>query len=172
MLNSSLFRRIELQVLMNLTASAFGQKSERIWTRPSGEGLRAYAQYTSSYLREGADETLLQRMNSRAYKVGRLLRTLFLVRSEARAQRLIIALYQNIGIRLTFIGRESLCFHRCYFSSHYTPAACLAASALDDGIIRGILGLKDSRLCFSQRITEGCSCCKAKLQQTLKKQEI
>ncbi|MCR5130448.1 MAG: hypothetical protein K6C10_03175 [Prevotella sp.] len=180
MVNSSLFRRIELQVLMNLTAKAFGKKPERIWNRPNDEALRAYAQFTSSHLREGADEALLQRMNSRAYKMGRLLRSVFLVSSEARAQRLIVALYRNIGISLSFSGdkkqdaphESSLCFRRCYFSAYYTPAACLAASALDDGIIRGIMGEPSRRLCFSQRITEGCSCCLATLQETHKEQEI
>ncbi len=172
MVNTSLFRRIELQVLMNLTSGAFGQHPKRIWTRSNDEALKAYADYTSNHLREGADDELLQRMNSRAYKVGLMLRRLFFVRSEAKAERLIIALYRNIGITLSFSDDKNLCFHHCYFSNHYTPAACLAASALDDGIIRGITGKASCRLCFSQRITEGCRCCKATFQKTNKEKEI
>lgn len=164
MVNSTLFRRIELQLLMNLTAKAFGEPSQRIWTRSNGEALRLYAEFTGSQLREGADDQLLQRMNSEALKMGRLLRRLFLIRSEDRAQRLLVALYRNIGITISWNGQEHLCFHRCYFSHHYTSAACLAASALDDGIIRGILGKTNGRLHFSQRITEGCPCCLAELK--------
>lgn len=167
MLESSLFKRLELQLLMNLTASAFGRKPERIWTRPHRQALETYALFTSNFLREGADEALLQRMNQKAYRIGRMLRTLFVVRSESRAHWIIIALYRNIGIHLSFEDVKNLCFHRCYFSKHYTPAVCLAASMLDDGIIRGILGQSASRLCFRQRITEGCSCCKATLLETI-----
>ncbi len=161
MVNSSLFRRVELQMLMNLTARAFGEQSKRIWTLSNNEALKTYAEYTSSRLHSGADEAMLQRMNSEALKTGHLLRKLFFIRNETAAQRLIIALYRNIGISLSFSDKKHLCFHRCYFSSHYTPATCLAASALDDGIIRGILGLTNGQLHFIQRITEGCQCCQA-----------
>ncbi len=169
MINSTLFRRIELQLLMNLTASAFGQQSKRIWTLPVHEALKCYADYTGSMLHTGADGFLLQRMNSRALKMGCLLRRLFFVRDDAAAQRLIVALYRNIGITLSFSDGQQLRFHRCFFSGYYSPAACRAASALDDGIIRGITGLTDCRLRFSQRITEGCPCCKARLNMEMKK---
>lgn len=164
MVNSSLFRRIELQLLMNLTAHALGQKPKRIWTLPNAEALKAYAEYTSSNLQAGADEALLERMHTEAYKMGRLLRRLFLINNEARAQQLIVALYRNIGIKLSFESSRQLCFHSCYFSRFYTPQACKAASALDDGIIRGILGMESEHLHFSQRITEGCKQCRAQLK--------
>ncbi|MCR5181372.1 MAG: hypothetical protein K6C30_09220 [Bacteroidaceae bacterium] len=167
MIESPLFRRLELQVLMDLTARALGQPSQRIWFRSADEALKRYARFTGSQLSEGASETQLLRMNSRAYSLGRWLRRLLLVRSEARAQRLIVALYRNIGIRLSFSAGQHLCFHRCYFSAYYTPAACRAASALDDGIIRGIMGRPERRLHFTQRITEGCSNCLATFQKPM-----
>lgn len=168
MINSSLFQRIELQLLMNLTARALGQRPERLWTRANASALKAYAEYTLRHLQKGADERLLQRMNDEAYRTGRMLRRLFFIRNAAAAERLVAALYRNIGISLSFSGDRHLCFHRCYFSAYYTPAVCHAASALDDGIIRGITGQHDSRLCFAQRITEGCDCCKATFQQKRK----
>lgn len=164
MINGSLFRRIELQVLMQLTAGALRQPSRRLWTLSHADALRTYAEYTSHHLRNGADDPLLQRMNSRAYRLGSLLRRLFFIRSEATAQRVVKALYLNIGIRMSFADNGQLCFHRCYFSRHYTPAVCLAASALDDGIIRGITGRPAGCLRFSQRLTEGCQCCLAQFQ--------
>ena len=57
--NSTLFRRLELQLLMNLTARAIGQPGRRLWTRPCDEALRIYAEYTSAHLRHGADALLL-----------------------------------------------------------------------------------------------------------------
>ena len=86
---------------------------------------------------------------------------LFFVRSNKAAQRLVVKLYRHIGINMEFTADDELCFHSCYFSRFYTPAVCRAASALDDGILRGITGLAAGELHFSQRITEGCSCCKA-----------
>ena len=52
MVNSSLFRRIELQMLMNLTARALGQKPKRIWTLPNAKALKAYAEYTAATCRQ------------------------------------------------------------------------------------------------------------------------
>ena len=165
LVNSSLFRRVELQLLMNLTARAINQPSKRLWTQSNAKALLAYAEYTSTHLRTGVDKPLLQRMNSEAYRMGRMLRRLFIVRNRASAERLIIALYRNIGISLSFADSQRLCFHRCHFSSYYTPAVCAAASALDDGIIRGLTGQSTSHLCFTQRISDGCSCCEATFQE-------
>lgn len=161
-INNSIVRRVELQLLMNLTAKALRQPSRRIWTLPHGDALRTYAEYTSApaVVSDGATE----RMNMAAYRMGRLLRRLLLVRSEAAGRRVVVALYRNIGIEVSFTGGGQLCFRRCYFSCFYTPAVCQAVSALDDGIIRGLTGRQARRLCFTQRITEGCSCCKAELR--------
>jgi len=172
MVNSSLFCRIQLQLLMNLTAHALGEKTVRIWTRSNTEALKTYATFTAQHLQTGASEVTLQRMNSEALKIGQLLRQLFFIHSTARAQRIIVALYRNIGIELSFAADGQLYFHRCYFSSHYTPAACRAASMLDDGIIRGILNQHACSLCFSRRITEGCHRCEAALQETILKTDI
>lgn len=158
---SNLYARVELQLLMNLTAKAIQQPAERIWTLSSADALRAYATYTNRHLQGGASRQLLQRMNSEAYLMGCRLRRLFFVRSNKAAQRLVVKLYRHIGINMQFTADDELCFHSCYFSRFYTPAVCRAASVLDDGIIRGITGLAEGELHFSQRITEGCSCCKA-----------
>lgn len=171
MVNSSLFCRIQLQLLMNLTARAIGQPTKRLWTRSNAHALQAYAEYTCHHLSSGVDEPLLRRMNSEAYHMGRMLRRLLFIRNRAAAERLIIALYRNIGINLSFSDRQQICFRSCYFSRFYSPAVCLAASALDDGIIRGLTGQSASRLSFTQRITEGCNCCRATFQPSNKKNE-
>lgn len=159
MIRSSLFRRIELQQLMNLTARAFGEPGERVWTLPPARGLEAYARYTAAHLRGGADAALLSRMRREAFLVGKRLRRLFRVRTQARAERLVFQLYDNIGIDMSGSIPGGITVRRCYFCKHYSPAVCLAASALDEGIISGIAG--DGTLVFSQRLTEGFDCCKA-----------
>ncbi|MBR3455314.1 MAG: hypothetical protein IKH26_08325 [Bacteroidaceae bacterium] len=157
LVNNALFRRIELQQLMNLTARAFGKPSQRIWTLPNDEALRVYAEYTRDHLQEGVNGPLLERMNGEAYKMGRWLRRLFFLNRQADIERFTIALYRNIGIELEGSIPGQLCFRRCFFSHYYTPDICLAASALDDGMIRGLAG--KGRLTFQKRITEGCKCC-------------
>lgn len=165
-INNSLFRRIELQQVMNLTARAFGQPACRIWTLPCDEALAFYADYTRDNLCGGVDEELLQRMNNEAYRMGRRLRRIFFLRSQKRMEELVVVLYRHIGIELEGHIPGLLCFRRCFFSRYYTPEVCLAASALDDGIIRGLSGC--GSLEFQQRITEGCGCCVA----TVKKEKI
>lgn len=185
MLSNSLFRRFELQVLMNLTARAFRQPSKRVWTLPNDSALRVYAEYTSSQLKSAADEELLQRMNDEAFRLGRRLRRVCLIRNQSAARRFIVALYRNIGIDLVFTdslpahgvqssagaahrsssGVQSLGVRvgRCFFCSYYTPQVCLAVSALDDGIIRGLTGM--GRMHFLQCITEGHDHCIATFQE-------
>lgn len=158
-INSSLVRRIELQLLMNLTARALGQKPRRTWTLTNDEALSTYAAFTRDQLQGGADDELLQRMNTEAYRTGRWLRRILRPRSQADVEELTAALYRNIGITLEGHIPGQLCFRRCLFSRYYTPAVCQAASALDDGIIRGLSGC--GRLTFKQRITEGRDCCLA-----------
>lgn len=163
LIESLFFRRVVLQVLMNITARGLQQPAERLWTRTSEHALQAYAEYTARHLKGGVSEQLLQRLNSEAYRAGLRLRRLLCIRSRQRAERTIVGLYRNIGITMGFNDSGQLCFHRCFFSRYYTPGVCRAASALDDGIIRGVLGQQPGTLQFSQRITEGNYCCRAAL---------
>ncbi|MBR6946277.1 MAG: hypothetical protein IKH64_10095 [Prevotella sp.] len=164
MVNSTLFRKIELQLLMNLTARAMNKPARRIWTLSNDQALKVYAEYTRRNLTGPIDESLLRRMNEEAWRMGVWLRRWFFLQSPARIQRFIIALYRNIGIELEGQIPGNLCFKHCFFSRYYTTAVCLAASALDEGIIRGIAG--EGQLLFQQRITEGCECCKATFTTT------
>lgn len=158
-INSSLFRRCEIQVLMNLTARALRQKPRRVWTLPADKALRTYAEFTRDCLQPGVSDELLQRMTAGAFTTGRLLRRVFLLRRQEDIAQFTIALYRNIGITLEGRLPGRLCFRRCFFSQYFSPEICLAASALDEGLMRGLTG--SGRLRFQQRITEGCNHCLA-----------
>lgn len=155
----SLFRKIELQLLMNLTARALNKPAQRIWTLPNEKALQVYAEYTCGHLGGNPDEALWQRINDKAYRMGKRLRKIFHLRDTADIARFIFLLYRNIGIQMEGNIPGKICVTKCYFSSHYTPAICQVASALDDGIIKGLAG--GGKLQFQQRITEGCKCCLA-----------
>lgn len=158
---SQAFRRIELQQLMNLTARALGEPPRRIWTLSNTKALQVYAEYTRDHLQEAPNGDLIRRMNDEAYKVGRRLRMLFGLRKQSDIEAFTQQLYRHIGIVLEGHIPGELCFRSCFFSQYYTPSVCLAASALDEGIMRGLGG--NGQLRFSERITEGCACCKARL---------
>lgn len=159
-LHTALFRRIEIQLLTNLTARALRQKPRRTWTLPNDEALHAYAVFTRDQLQQSPpDDELLRRMTAEASSMGRLLRRVFFLRRQRDIEQFVVALYRGIGITLEGHLPGTLCFRRCFFSRYYTPEVCLAASALDEGIMRGLTG--GGRLRFQQRITEGCACCKA-----------
>lgn len=155
----SLFRKIELQLLMNLTACALDKPARRIWTLPNEKALQVYAEYTCKHLERNPDKALWQRLNDEAYRMGKRLRKIFYLRKPADITRFTFLLYRNIGIQMEGSIPGKICVAKCYFSSHYTPAICQVASALDDGIIKGIAG--GGKLQFQQRITEGCKCCLA-----------
>ncbi len=152
-----LFRRIELQVLMNLTAYALHLPTIRIWHLSHKEALKCYAKFTSDNLSDDIAPEILQRMNTLAYQLGKKIRLLFFVRSKTAAQELVVKLYRNIGIHMSFEPNNQVYFHRCFFSYYYSSDICQAASSLDDGIIRGITGC--GQLTFKQRITENCKYC-------------
>jgi hypothetical protein len=71
-------------------------------------------------------------------------------------------LYRAIGIEIQGDGQGNVTVKRCYFSQFYAGSVCDLISALDDGLFAGLSG--GGRLTFSERLTEGSGCCRAKLQ--------
>lgn len=157
LINTTLFRRVEIQLLMNLTARALGKPAQRLWTLPCDEALRAYADFTRDSLHEGVTPQQLRQLNDEAYRMGRLLRRGLHLKKQADVERTMIALYRHIGIKIEGHWPGTLCFRHCFFSQFYTSELCQAASALDDGIMRGLVG--SGHLSFQQRITQGCKYC-------------
>lgn len=158
----SLLRRLLLQALMCITARALGVWPRCLCCMSHGRALRAYALFTAWHLRRGADAATLSRLRSSMRRAGRLLRLLAWVRRPDQADRLAVALYRCIGIDLECHLPHRLCMRRCFFSRYYTPAACVAASALDEGLFCGLYA--DGRLRFAQRISAGCASCLAQLK--------
>jgi hypothetical protein len=71
-------------------------------------------------------------------------------------------LYRAIGVEIQGDSQGDLIVKRCYFSQFYSGPVCDLISALDDGVFSGLSG--GGRLAFSERLTEGRECCRAKLQ--------
>lgn len=163
-----LFEKIELQLLMNLTAAAFGQRPLRTWTQPHAAALSTYAACTREWMRSatGAREDLQEALFRRSLRMGRLLRRLTFFLGDAGHAWLVLALYKGIGIDMRGMLPGDVQVTSCFFSQAYTPDMCALISAMDDGIVSGIMG--GGRLVFTQRITEGCGSCRACLTRSEK----
>lgn len=151
-------RRVQLQILMHLTAKAFRLPGKRLWTSPWKDGLREYAEYTREYC-EDADP---ERLYALSFALGERIRHVTGFLDDADLRRLVFWLYRGIGIAMGGELPGEITVSGCYFSEYYTPSVCALMSNMDSGIVGGVMG--GGRLMFTQRITEGGGCCTARLQ--------
>ncbi len=152
--------------LFAATAEAFGSPAPAHEHLSYDECLQAYALFTCQQagkaLLEGRDvEAIKARLYQNAYPLGARLRRWFAVDEVDEVMELGQILYRAIGVDFQGDERGEVTVTRCYFSQFYSGPVCDLISALDDGVFSGLSG--GGRLAFSQRITEGCACCKAKL---------
>ena len=160
----SLFRRIQLQVLMNVTADAFQIKALRLWQKNPERALEEYAAFTKTCMENHHVESA--RMYRLAYDVGSRLRRVTGFSEKTDLQRMVFLLYRNIGITMRGELPGCVTVSACYFSRVYTPAQCEMISAMDSGIVAGIYG--GGQLIFTGRLTEDCDCCTACLKGVTK----
>lgn len=151
-------KRKQLQILADLAAESFGAPKIRL-SGTAEEALEQYAAFTCRCMEEKeADESRLFRD---AQRLGSKIRKITGLTDAGDADRLIILLYQNIGIRMMI--DTDITVSECYFSRFYTPEQCRIMSNVDSGIISGIRG--GGGISFQRRITEGCDRCKACFDQ-------
>lgn len=161
-----LFARAEIQLLMNLTAKAFGEKPLRVWSMPRDRALSAYAESTCRWMSQSAKpayelETGLRRA---ALGTGRRIHRLAFFLDERQLSRLVIYLYSGIGIDMRGSLPGEVVIPSCFFAAYYTPGMCALMSSMDDGIVSGIMG--GGRLRFTRRLTGGCTSCAACLERS------
>ncbi len=97
-------------------------------------------------------------LRDEALRLGGLVRKVLNPRDEELPE-LVAYLYRAIGITVRGPIPGTLIFTACYFGEGYTPEHCAFMSAFDDGFVSGLCG--GGSLVFSERITQGCPCCKA-----------
>jgi hypothetical protein len=162
----ALVKRQALVQLFRATAAAFQADMPRLSGLSREQCLLAYARFTA----ERADEALRQgddlpgvqaRLYENAYRLGRLPGRLLRVQGVGDTMVLGRFLYGILDI--DFDGSSSdgeITIGRCYFSDFYSPEVCRVMSAMDRGLLAGLAG--GGELAFSQRITEGHTCCRAR----------
>ncbi len=158
-----------LRDLAELTAEAFGAEAPRLAGLRPPEAIAAFATFTRREVERlaaggslPAAEAIRARLYERAREVGRAVRRSLAVTSRSDALRALRVLYRGIDIDLDVDDRTGeISVRACAFSRVYTPAVCAFISALDAGVVDGLTGGEVP--VFSERITEGASRCRARL---------
>lgn len=161
----AIVERQALVQLFRVTAAAFQAQMPRLAGLSQEQCLLAYAQFTAEQVEEalrwGGDLSALQeRLYRNAYRLGRLPGWLLRVQGVDDVMAMGRLLYGILDIDFAGSGNGEIVICRCYFSSFYSPEACRVMSAMDRGLFAGLAGGGD--LEFSQRITEGHPCCRAR----------
>jgi hypothetical protein len=168
--NLPAFMRKEiLAVLFETTADTFECPAPAHNQLSYDACLRTYALFTNEQaekaLQTGRDIPALRaQLHQNAYPLGAKLRKCFAVDRTEEVMALGQILYRAIGVEMQGDTQGNITVKRCYFSQFYSGPVCDLISALDDGVFAGLSG--GSRLAFSERLTEGRDCCRAKLQLT------
>jgi hypothetical protein len=156
-----------LEELFEATAAAFECPVPALDHLSYDEYLCAYALFTREQaekaLQSGRDVAAIKaQLYENAYPLGEKLRKWFGVDTMAEVMELGQILYRALGVEFQGDPQGNVTVNRCYFSQFYSGLVCDLISALDDGVFSGLSG--GGRLLFSQRLTEGQPCCRAKLQ--------
>ena len=155
-----------LAELFEATADAFECPAPALDHLSYDECLRTYALFTREQaekaLQSGRDISAIKtQLYRNAYPLGGKLRKWFDVDTMEEVMELGQILYRAIGVEIQGDPQGDVTVKRCYFSQFYSGPVCDLISALDDGVFSGLSG--GGRLAFSERLTEGRECCRAKL---------
>ena len=159
-------RKAILAELFKATADAFGTPVPTLTYLSYTARLQAYAMFTKEQaekaLASGDDAGGVKgRLYQNAYTLGKSLRKWFGIETTEEVMRMGKTLYNVIGVDIYGDEHGEVTVKRCFFSQYYSSPVCTMISCLDDGLFSG---LSDGRrLAFSERITEGGECCRAKL---------
>jgi len=158
-------RKKGLQDLFRLTAEAFGREVPDLRGRSRREMLQRFASFTRGEAEKAiAQETSIRvrkDLYDNALRLGRDIRRKLPVRSRADAAATLHFLYRLLDIDQAVDARGGVTIHRCFFAAHYNAEVCRFMSAMDEGIVAGLV---DGRLVFSQRLTEGADRCRARIE--------
>lgn len=158
-------KKRKLYELFCLTSDAFNCELPELRGLNFERLLLKYALFTKEQaercLQSGFQlNEIKQRLYQNSYLFGQNLKKSFNITTLEEAALLLETVYKLIGIDLNYKRQDEIIIKQCFFSKYYSEEVCKLISSLDEGLIAGLTG---RRLCFYQRITEGCSCCKGYL---------
>lgn len=157
-------RRRKLEVLFNATADAFQTVPPFTKGLSCDECLSAYARFTSEQAGKAIESGNVGEVQSRLFErslgIGQDFRRQFRL-GDSDVMKMAALVYRMLGIDFHGEPDGDITIRRCFFSDYYSAPVCGVISSLDEGLL---VGLADGgSLTFSQRITEGHECCRARL---------
>ncbi len=157
-------RKEKIGQLVGLTARSFETPFPDLRGGGVRRRLEEYAAFTRAQVdratAEGIDLAGVRiKLRRGAADLGAELKTRFKVTGQRGELLLLRLAYRVIGIDLEADAAGGVIVRRCSFARFYNPETCRVISALDEGLMAGILG--EGVLEFDRRITEGHDGCRA-----------
>jgi hypothetical protein len=159
------YRKRKTAELFKVTANAFGVKLPAVLPAESPDALlERYAEFSKNQAQailknRGLVEEIKARLFAGAYGMGVCLRNELNLKNDRDFHMATRVIYKALKIDLEFLRDGEIVIKKCFFSEFYSEGICSLMSSLDSGLIAGLSG--GLKMSFYQRITEGCSCCRA-----------
>jgi len=158
-------RKSRLDQLVRAAADAFECDAPHLKDISLNQRLKEFALFTAENaavgIRQGKGGEIKKHLYINARSLGLSLRREMKLKSQEEVLKACRVIYRALNIDFRGDLRGQIVIPRCYFSLFYSPEICRVISGLDEGLIAGISG--GFKLEFSQKITEGNDCCKAKM---------
>jgi hypothetical protein len=158
-------RRNRLNELFCAAAEAFRQPVPQLEGYSLDRCLAEFGLFTAEYAQEsiclGHENEVQERLYLGARQIGQNIRAQLHIRTLAEVMQACEVIYKALKIEFRGDSQGQICIRRCFFRGFYTSDVCRVISGLDAGLLAGLSG--DLKLQFSQRITEGKDCCRARL---------
>ncbi len=153
-----------LEYVCTLTEQALERTMEPGPGKTFEERLEMYARFTEDAATELSEDrskfTRAQmRLRSNASTLGLRLRRVFSVSTRKDVVDTAQVLYKMLGMDFEGTTDGTIVVRKCSFARLYSPTTCKLMSSFDEGVLAGLNGC--GALQFSERLSEGSSCCRA-----------
>ena len=158
-------KRRKLAQLLRRTAEAFGAPVPNVRDQSPAECLRTFAAFSNVQAERALAgsapqaEAVAARLRAAARELGDEIRRELGIGNMNEGMRAAWLLYRTLGIDFDGEADGGISIRRCYFADWYSPRVCAFMSALDEGVLAGLMG--EGRLEFAGRITDGRHRCSA-----------
>jgi len=158
-------RKSRLSELFRATADAFQRQAPQLEGYSLDQYLTKYALFTAENaertIRQGNEYEVKERLYYGARRIGQNIREELKVQTLEEVMQACEVIYKALKIEFHGDLQGQIDIRSCFFSSFYSSDVCRIVSSLDEGLVAGLSGCL--RMEFSQRITEGNKCCRARL---------
>jgi hypothetical protein len=155
-----------IKELFSLTAAAFEVEAPDLSGQTYEELLKEYACFAKAESDKILKDTqrtaeVCSRLRKHAVEIGLRLKHDLKIKNYNDVLAASRIFYRILGIEFSGDTVGNITIRTCFFSSYFSAKNCGLISALDEGVAKGLSG---GELKFTQRITDGKECCKARIR--------